>query len=274
MWKWIGMPVMAVALCGCFKTKDELTLNADGSGSVRLETRVLVPAETLTALGFGMGAGGEEGMPVVYPPTSQDEANRFFPAKDFTVTVKEEAEGKGSSLVVTAAFKDVNALLASPYGKAHGLTITITNGALSFKAVIGIEAAARLAEMKEEDAGMLAAQMPGLDELKKHRDEMRAEFRVTLPNAVASATAGGAREGRTVTWIADRTKQTNAAEFAQQASAVLEASCPTDGLKFSPKAPARLGMLPFLDAPAGVVTTGDTPDTNKVLHRSSLVDSS
>lgn len=261
--------VLALALCGCFKTKDELTINADGSGSVRIETRVLVPTETLGALGIGMRAGGGEDAPAVYPPTSEEEAKRYFPGKDFTVTTKEEDGGK--LLVVTAEFKDVNALLRSPYAKAHGLSLAVTNGALSLKAVIGVEAAARLAEMKEEDAGMFAAQMPGLDELKQHRDEMRAEFRVTLPNAVASAGAGGAREGKTVTWIADRAKQTNATEFARQAGALLEASCLADGVKFSPVTPARLSMLSFADTPAGVVTGGATPDTNKIAAAAKFV---
>lgn len=255
--------MLAVALCGCFKTKDELTVNADGSGSVRIETRVLVPAGMLGALGFGRGMGGED-TPPIYPPLSEDEAKRFFPPKHFTVTANEEAADDGSSLVISATFKDVNALLASPYAKAHGLSFTITNGALSFKALLGIEAAARLAEMKDGDMGPLGAQMPGLDELQKKKDEMRAEFRVTLPSAAVSATAGGTRDSKTVTWIADRSKQTNAAEFARQAGMVLEASCPVDGLKFSPRGPPRLSMLSFADAPAGVITSGGALDTNKI----------
>jgi hypothetical protein len=270
MWKWIWVPVLAVALCGCFKTKDELTLNADGSGSVRIETRVLVASETLETLGLGMTGGGDDA-PSVYPPTSEDEAKRFFPAKDFTVTVKEEKEGQGALLVVTAAFKDVNALLASPYAKAHGLSLVTTNGALSLKAVIGVEAAARLAEMKDDDTGLFAAQMPGLDELKKKKEEMRAEFRVTLPNAAASASAGGTRDGKSVTWIADRPKAKDAAEFAQQTGALLEASCPAEGLKFSPVAPARLGMLSFADAPTGVLVRATTPDTNKIAAAAKFV---
>ena len=61
---------------------------------------------------------------------------------------------------------NLNALLASPYGKAHGLTLRIENGTLRLQAVTGIEAAARLADMKE-DAGLFGDAMPGLDELKK-----------------------------------------------------------------------------------------------------------
>ncbi len=226
------MLALAFALCGCFKTKDELTLNADGSGAVRLETRLLIPSETLQGLGMGMGLGGNEG-PVTYPPTSEAEAKRWFPTKDFKMTAKEDrADDVGSTLVITAEFKEVNALLASPYSKAHGLTLVVTNGALSLKAVTGIEAAARLAELKD-NSGMFGGMMASMEELAKKKDEKRTEFRVTLPNAVSSANTGGAREGKTVTWTMDRARQTNAAEFAQQAGAVLEASCSAEGVKFS-----------------------------------------
>ena len=269
MRKWIWTPVMAAALCGCFKTKDELTLNADGSGSVRIETQMLVPAETLQMFGFGMH--GDDDPPTIYPPSSEEEAKRWFPPSDFAVVMSENNDADGSRLVLTATFKDVNALLRSPYAKAHGLTLTLTNGVLSLKAVLGIEAAARMAEMKEEDMAMYGERMPGLDDFKKKKDEMRAEFRVTLPNAVTSASAGGSREGGTVTWILDRAKQTNAVEFSRQAGALLEASCPAEGVKFSPVTPARLSMLSFAEAPAGVVTGGAGPDTNKVVAAAKFV---
>jgi hypothetical protein len=271
MWKQTWMLVLAAALCGCFKTKDELTINADGSGAVRLETRLLIPSETLQGLGMGMGMGGNEGL-LAYPPTSEAEAKRWFPAKDFKITTKEDrTEDGGSTLVITAEFKDVNGLLASPYAKAHGLTLAVTNDALSLKAVTGIEAAARLAEMKD-DSGMFGGMMASMEVVAKKKDEMRTEFRVTLPNAVSSANAGGAREGKTVAWTVDRAKQTNAAEFAQQAGAVLEASCSAEGVKFSPVTPARLSALPFKDAPAGAV--GDkvaAPDTNKIAAAAKFV---
>jgi hypothetical protein len=258
------MLVLAVALCGCFKTKDELTLNPDGSGVVRLETRLLISSDTLQGFGMGVGMGGNEG-PVTYPPTSEAEAKRWFPAKDFKMTVKEDrAEDVGSTLIITAEFRDVNALLASPYAKAHGLMLAVTNGALSLKAVSGIEAAARLAEMKD-DSGMFGGMIASMEDFTKRKSEMRTEFHVTLPNTVSSANAGGAREGKTVTWTMDRAKQTNAAEFAQQSGAVLEASCNAEGVKFSPVTPARLSLLPFKDAPAGPI--GDkipAPDTNRI----------
>ena len=100
--------LLLLVLCGCFKTKDELTLNADGSGSVRLETRVLVPSETLSAIGLGARMSGGDDIPAVYPPTSEAEAKQWFPAKDFILSAKQEAASDGgSSLVITAGFKDI-----------------------------------------------------------------------------------------------------------------------------------------------------------------------
>jgi hypothetical protein len=269
MWKQTWMLVLAAVLCGCFKTKDELTINADGSGIVRLETRLLVPPETIH--GLGMSMGGREG-PLICPPTSQAEAKRWFPAKDFKMTAREErAEDGGSLLVITAEFKDVNALLASPYAKAHGLTLVVTNGMLSLKAITGIEAAARIAEMKDE-GGMFRNMMVPLEDVARKKNEMRTEFRVTLPNAVSSANEGATRDGKTVTWTLDRGKQTNAVEFAQQAGAVLEAACSAEGVKFSPLTPPRLNLLAFKDASA--VGIGDNvagPDTNKIATAAKFV---
>jgi hypothetical protein len=261
MWNRTWMLVLAIALCGCFKTKDELTINADGSGTVRLETRLLISPEVIQSLGMGMG-GGEE--PMTYPPTSEAEAKRWFPAKDFKLTAREDRTEDGSTLLITAEFKDVNSLLASPYAKSHGMTLLVSNGVLTLKAVTGIEAAAWLAEMKDE-SGMFGGALASIADLSKKKHEMRTEFRVTLPNAISSANASGAREGKTVTWTMDRAKQTNAAEFALQAGAVLEAACSAEAVKFSPVTPARLNLLTFKDAPAGEIGDKVTaPDTNKI----------
>ncbi|MEY2409493.1 MAG: hypothetical protein QOF48_2163, partial [Verrucomicrobiota bacterium] len=266
--RWIPV-LLLVALCGCFKTKDELIINADGSGSVRLETRMLVPMEALSAL--GLGSHGQEDAPVSYPPSTEAEARHWFPAKDFSVTTKMEPGNDGDSLVVTAAFKDINVLLASPYGKAHGLTLKIEGGVLKLQAVLGIEAAARIAEMKD-GAGMFGDAMPSMEEMMKKKDEMRAEFRVTLPAAVTTAGASGSRDGHSVTWIADRTRQTNAVEFARQSGALLDAACSAEGLKFKPITPPRLGILSFKDAPGGPLgeqTAG--PDPQKVTEAAKFV---
>ena len=245
-----SLALLLVALCGCFKVKDELTLQPDGSGTVRLEVRSSVPAGMLGNMGLGARMGGSGDL-VMYPPTSEAEAKKFFPERDFTLTAKEEKAGENeTALVITAAFKDVNALLASPYGHAHALSLKVENGALALKALSGLEGPARFAEVKD-DTGMMDMGMAGLADLQKKKDEMRAEFRVTLPNAVTGG--NGAHEGKTVAWVLERAKLKDAAEFAQEAGKVLEASCAADGLKMSPLTPTRLGLLPFKELAAGPV---------------------
>lgn len=261
MWKQTTVGVLLlVFLCGCIKTKDELTINADGSGKVQIETQSSLPPELSDGIDGQMGALG--GSTIIYPPLSEAEARKFFPGKDFTVNVKQQKADNGDvTTLIGAEFKNINALLASPYGRAHQLSVKIAGGALVVKGVSGMEAAARYAEMKD-DTGM--GMVPGLADLQKKKGEMRAEFRVTLPNEIA--TANGTKDGKTATWIVERAKCKDADDFARQLAAVSEASCPADGLKMSPVTPVRLGLLPFAELAAGASADNGatTVDTNKV----------
>src|SRR5436190_18819226 len=118
MWNRVLISLSLVALCGCFKTKDELTVEADGSGVVRIETQTSIPPEMAGMVGAGRMRGGA-GM-MTYPPISEEEAQQWFPEKDFKVTTKERKDADGESvLTIEAKFIDVNALLASPYGRAQ-----------------------------------------------------------------------------------------------------------------------------------------------------------
>ena len=263
-----GAILLVGLLCGCFQTKDELTLEADGSGKVRIETRTSIPAEMLAGMGMGARMGASDA--IVYLPMSESEAKKFFPGKAFTVTAKEEKVGEsGRQLVVEAAFKDVNALLASPYARAHSLLFKVESGKLVLSALSGIEAAARFAEMKDE-GGMLGAELSGLANLEKFKAELRSEFRVTLPNAVLAS--NGTKDGRSVTWIAERAKYTNGTEFAQQAGVVLEASCAADGLKMSPDFQPRLALQSFKDLQSGTIAAqGSAPDAKKVIAAAKFV---
>ncbi len=167
MWKRLTVGLLLVFLCGCIRTKDELTINADGSGKVHIETVSSVPPELSETMEEGMQAGsGGAGGGLFYPPLIEAQARKFFPGKDFSVTVKQQKADNGDiTTVIEAEFKDINALLASPYGRAHQLSVKIVNGSLVVQGVTGMEAAARLAEIKDESGmGMMGA-MPGLADL-------------------------------------------------------------------------------------------------------------
>jgi hypothetical protein len=265
MKKTLTLGVLLACLCGCIKNKDELTLNADGSGKVRIETQRSLPPE----MGEGMALGRMGGLSVVYPPTSEAEAQKFFPQKDFTVKVTAQRGTNGeTTTIIEAEFKDINALLASPYGHAHELTAKIADGALVVRGVSGMEASARYAEMKD-DTGMITAQIPGYADLQKKKGEMRSEFRVTLPNTVSAG--NGARDGKTVVWIVERAKCKDADDFAQQLGALSEAKCPADGLTMKPAPLVRMGLLPFAELAAGISEAGAAVDTNKIAAAAKFV---
>jgi hypothetical protein len=258
MWKRICAGLLVIALCGCLKTKDEVSLNADGSGKVHLETVSSIPPELVESLNM---SGGTFDPP--YPPVSEADARKYFPEKDFHVSVKQEHAANGDlTTIIDADFKDINALLASPYGKAHQLMVKVEGGSLIVKGVGGMERVARLADMKE-DPTMGMGMMPGTEDLKKRKGEMRDEFRITLPNPLSNG--NGANAGKTAAWIVERAQCKDGDEFAQKLGAVFEARCNAAGIKFTPLTPLRLALQPFADLPAGASSTaGPAIDTNKI----------
>ena len=56
MWKTLTSGLLLVGLTGCLQTKDELTLNADCSGKVRIETRTFAGQNTVAAAAGMAGA--------------------------------------------------------------------------------------------------------------------------------------------------------------------------------------------------------------------------
>jgi hypothetical protein len=249
-----------MVLCGCFQVQDELTIAPDGSGRVHLEVKSEMPS----GMAGQIVAGAFGGQAPLYPPLGEDEAHKFFPAKDFTVQTKLQRGATGTTMIVDATFKDINALLASPYGKAHQLTLTVANNALALKAVSGVEGLARLAESK--DLGMNGTKMmaiPGLAEARKKTNEMRFEFHVTLPNSLA--TSNGRNENNTAAWVAERVKSKDSDDFAHQLGTVMEAACPADGVKMSPVTPPRLALGAFNDLlDQSVAAAGPALDAGKI----------
>lgn len=258
--------VAALLLCGCFQVQDELTLEPDGSGTVKITLHSNLPEE-MTGM---MGASSRYGTSV-YPPSSEAEAQQYFPKKDFVVKVDEKSGDDGKTVRIEATFKNINALLASPYGRAHQLALkTNENGSLTLKALSGGSTLAQAAQFSVDDETMMGAGIPGLEEAKKKKGEMRFEFRVTLPNAVTAANQ--AHDQRTVTWTVERAKCKDDDEFAAKLAGILEASCGAGGIKFSPATPPRLGLVPFGQLTEGKVAAGSSlPDTNKILAAARFV---
>jgi len=256
-WWWL-CGVLALA-SGCLQVKDELTIAPDGSGTVHMEVVSALPAELFEEM--GAGARGEMGG-VMYPPNTEAEAKKFF-GKDATIKATESVpKDGGKKLVLEVTFKDVNALLASDYGKAHALSIKVEDGHLVVQALTGFEAAVRAAEIKND--GEMMPPLPGLADAQKKRTEMKVEFALTLPNEIATTT--GAKTGKTVKWSFERAKAKDADEFGKQLGTVLQASCPSTGVTAKPVTPVRLALTAFKDVVTGAVGPQVAkPDTAKIL---------
>ncbi len=260
----MGLWLLPLLLGGCLESKDELTIEPDGSGQVRFEVRTALPADILENLGpFGNNVAP-------YPPLSEAQAQRLFPSEMFALTVQ-ETPGDTRSMLVQAKFKNIAALLASPYAKVHALSLVITNDRLQLSALSGFEAAARVAEIQDAD-GEMASQFPMLPELKKKAAEMRHEFRVLLPRPALEG--NGVRAGRATTWREERAKATNSNQFAERLSARLEASCAADGFPAIASQPLHLSATPFraLQAgPVGSATPDATPAADRVIAAARFV---
>ena len=267
MLKRIGAGLLLIFMCGCLKTDDTVTINADGSGKVHIETVSSLPPQLDEYLGMMDQSGRMNG--TMYPPVSEAEAQKFFPGKDFTVSVKQQHADNGNvTTAIDVEFKDINGLLASPYGAAHQLSARIEGGSLVVKGVTGMEAVARYAEMKDE-RGMGMA-IPNMADLQKKKAEMRAQFRITLPNAISAG--NGTNAGKTATWLVERAQSKDAEDFANKLGTVSEARCSADGLKFSPVVPVRLALQPFAQLATGTTAaTGPGIDTNKIAAAAKFV---
>jgi len=258
--------VAATLCCGCFKVKEQLVIREDGSGTVHIETQSLLPAEQLGMMGqnwMDSGEMGESSAWMAYPPLNQAAAMKLFPGKDFVVSHKTKTENGESVAIVDVTFQDINALLASPYARAHSMHLSSDGKKLTFKALSGQEMAARMMTMKDESGGGMDAMMAMPPDWQKQKDRMSIEFTLTLPKDIAAST--GAQQGKSVTWIVDRAKLKDDAEAVKAFSAVFEASCPAEGLGFTPNSPVRLALGSFKDVPTGpTVAKSAVPDSKKV----------
>jgi hypothetical protein len=251
-----------LALCGCLEIQDELILQPDGSGSVRLEVTSILNPEECAMLWAMTANDGSMKPPPLYPPLNQQQASACFPAPGFEVAVREEeGEEDARKTTITASFKDLRTLLSSPYAEHHQLSLNLEGPHLRLRAKSGLEAIARSA-MLTIDRELRDMLSPGLVAARKQAQAARAEFRVTLPSDLAGSS--GRIEGRTSVWVFDRKAAGSSEVFLQQTAALLETSCSRDKLTFTPPPHPRLALLPFAQL-AETTLEADPVDPQKVL---------
>jgi len=265
--RWLPV-LLCFFLCGCFEVQDELTIHPAGSGQVRMVVRSTLPPDVLQA--FTMG--GNSGSMPIYPPVTEVEAKRFFPEKDFATAVEESSHGVTNSITIIAKFKDVNALLASPYGRAHQLLLKPSpDGRLTVTAISAGEPLARAAQVNPTNdfVEMPLPNLAGLD-LAKRKDQMRFEFRLVLPDEVKES--NGQNDAVAVSWVTERAKCRDDEEFAQKLSTVLHAAWSGDSVRFTPANKIRLGLAPFPQLAEEKTTgTGAAPEAKSILAAAKFV---
>src|ERR1051325_10786429 len=249
--------VAAVALCGCLDYTDKVTINPDGSGVVQVEARTTAPMEMFDMLSMGVMS---EDNTTPFPPLTKRAAVKLFPAKDFEVSVADKSgDSETNHVVVEAKFKDIAALLNSPYAARRALSLKIEGDKLVFKAKSGFEWG------QGQSIEDFVGNMQNMFSAGQNVDTnglVRFQFEVVLPGAVAES-SGAAQSGNSAKWVVDKSKLDPKQMIAKMDEA-LRATCPAAGIKFKPVAPIRLALENFNDLPTNAVKATATIDAEKV----------
>jgi hypothetical protein len=273
-WMWLAPAlglVLALTVGGCLKVKDRLTINADGSGSILLETESLLPAGNDPMNVAGMA----QEYRTLYPPMDRYRLSQLLPDKDFTIKMLPRS-GSGQGLKIEATFKDINRLLESPYGKAHSLSMVRVGGELFLTARTGLQAPARMVDHMGEfmaDEIKAGGGVKTVEAAKK----LAIEFTIVMP-AVAKVgmsnpdfVAGAVASGNTVTWTVDYAKAKDAAEAAAAFDNILTVRCPDADVKFQPVDTPRLDLAFFKDLKDRQLVAAPVIDEAKVLAAAKVV---
>ncbi|NQT88541.1 hypothetical protein HQ560_17380, partial [bacterium] len=251
-WRSLLLAACLAATSGCLKVKDHLTINANGSGTVRIEVFCAAPPDTIRSSSryASYFATVERGGHPLYPPLARGHVGKLFPGKAFTVEVKESAgENDTPTLVADVTFADVNALIASPYGKAHALSLRKVGDTLRFVAHSGFVGAVIVGDDQQSEYA--------IRRYIKDKGEMAADFRVTLPNTLTGS------DTRTAAWPLRRADAKGDAKAEiEMFIKPLRAACSAEGVGFTPVSPPRLGLSHFeelADGPAQGMPKPPTP---------------
>ncbi|NLX57579.1 MAG: hypothetical protein GXY74_00655 [Phycisphaerae bacterium] len=241
----VCVAVLPLAAAGCLELKDHLTLRPDGSGTVRIEA-VVDPSASQGRMVMSM-AGGRESV-AVYPPLDEEAARRMFAGDGMQVAVEHKAARDGvGGVVVNVEFKDIHALVAGPYGRAHSLWLGREGDTLVLKARTGVQALAYMDELaKGKGMGMIPVD---LSSIPASKDKLKVEFTITLPGAaeIVGSTPGAAADGNAVTWTADATQKQPFEQVAAALDGVLSVRCPAGDIKPPAAGPMRLDLAPLAE---------------------------
>jgi len=250
---------LALALAaGCVQVKETLTINADGSGTVRIETVTFTSSSV-----YRMLANMLSSQALAYPPVTRQAVSALFPKDDFTVSVeRNRAVPRTTGVIVEAQFKDINALLKSPYGEAHSLELSRDGDQLVLKARSGMQTLARLAPfIRAEHKGDMPVR---LDTAKDNYGELAFEFTVVMPAEAQVEGAGATVEGNTISWTAKLAGAEDEAKLLDQLDSVITLRCPAKDVAFEPVKTTRLDLVPFGELKEQPVSEAPPIDLEKI----------
>lgn len=235
---------LVVVACGCIEVKDTLTINADGSGTVRIET----------VFHYREPIWGTE-VPF-YPPVGRETAQALFPDDEgFDVFVAVRRPSRGTSgLVAEVEFDDINALVNSPYGRAHSLSLERDGDALVLKARSGMQTAARFGTYAGAMQGKLDNEF--CDAVSAKYNEMAFEFTIVMPDEAAVEGGGATADGKTVRWTVNLSEANDNAAAVENADAIVTVRCPAKGLTFEPEHVMRPELMRFDDVEEAMLDAG------------------
>lgn len=247
----------ALVFCGCLDYTDKVTINPDGSGVVHVEARTTAPMEMFDMLSMGVMS---EDNSTPFPPLTKRAAAKLFPAKDFEVSFADKTgDSETNHVIVEAKFKDIAALLNSPYAARRALSLKIEGDKLVFKAKGGFEWG------QGQSIDDFVGNMQNMFSAGQKVDTnglVRFQFEVVMPGAVAES-SGAAQSGNSAKWVVEKSKL-DPKQMIAKLDEPMRATCPAAGIKFTPIAPIRLALENFNELPTNSVKATATIDAEKV----------
>jgi len=245
-------------LTGCVQVRDHLTLEPDGSGTVTLETRLLVESQNIMMMRLS-GPLAADSPRMAYPPLTEADLEKVFPGDAFTIEQSETVrEGEGlepGQFIYRAAvaFEDVHALLQSPYAEVHTLTMKKEGGRLVLQASTGMAGFTALDQQIADNELDLPVDN---EAVQKQLKALKCAFSVTLPGAVQAQ--GVPVQGNTATYVVDRAQIQDARKTFAALQRALRVTCPADAAGFEPPAIARIPLGAYGTVEPGPI--GRAPD--------------
>ena len=213
-----GFAVLCFVLCGCYEDVSEVTLNADGSGSIK--EKLVLSERFITAT--SEGDGGKSNMPAV---CKEDMLKEIGSAVDISSMTVAEHEDGGRTIEFTGTFKSAEQFFLSEF----------CSETLKLRLAPAGEGKATIYYDAEQDGGDMSG--PSTTQMYGLAKGLYIKRTVHLPGEIEKTNGQLGKDKKTVSWVTDLRNREGLAQtkaFAEGkdkgvGSAVFDAS----GVKFS-----------------------------------------